>query len=151
MKYRRLSIEELSGFENEFVQFLIVNGIDASEWQKIKASDPIKAEDYIEIFSDLIFEGIVNKVQYIEYFDRQELKLFKCDPTQIYLTGITSEHPQNQIAEMIKNMQINPASFTIYHTSKGYVPDRNSEIFRMINSGGIVTDGTYYELFSKTI
>lgn len=38
MKYRRLTAEELSGLEKEFVHYLIINGIDAQEWEKLKAS-----------------------------------------------------------------------------------------------------------------
>ena len=149
MKYRRLSPEELSALEKEFIKFLIINGIDASEWVKINELDNKKANEMIDTFSDLVFEGIISKVVYIEYFDQDGLKLFKCEDDTIYLTGISSPIIFAKIEDMINHLSIHPELYSIYHTSKTYLPDKSTEIFRMIDTGGIVTDGKYYETLSK--
>lgn len=150
MKYRRLSPEELSALEKEFIKFLIINGIDASEWDKIKKNDQKKAVEMMDIFSDVVFEGIVNKVEYIEYFDQDGMKMFKCTEDKIYLTGISSSVIHKNIDDMISHLTLHPEKYSIYHTSKSYKPDKKTEIFRMINTGGIITDGKYYETFSKS-
>ena len=149
MKYRRLTAEELSGLEKEFINFLIVNGIDAQEWEKIKIHDLGQGEKMIEIFSDMIFEGICLKVKYLEHFDKQGLKLFRCDDDLIRLTGIISDTAFNSVQEMMAHIAKSPDEFRIFHTAKGYVPDKNMEIFRMISSGAVITDGTYYEHFQN--
>ena len=46
--YRALSLKELELFEQEFKEFLAVNGIDADLWTKIKIEDSEKVEKLIE-------------------------------------------------------------------------------------------------------
>ncbi len=150
MKYRRLTNEELYALEKEFIKFLIINGIDASEWVKIKDSDTKKAEEMLDLFSDVVFEGTINKVVYIEYYNQEGLKLFKCEKDKIYLSGISTQKYFPKIEDMLSHLAIHPEEFSIYHTSKPYKPDKNTEIFRMINTGGMVTEGIYYKMFSKT-
>jgi len=58
-KYRILSSEELELLEKEFIEFLVINGITADEWQKIKASEPEKTKKFIELFSDVVFEKLM--------------------------------------------------------------------------------------------
>ncbi|MBK8053090.1 MAG: hypothetical protein IPK35_07430 [Saprospiraceae bacterium] len=149
MKYRSLTGEELAGLEKEFINFLIVNGIDAQEWEKIKIHESGQGERMIDIFSDMIFEGICLKVKYLEHFDKQGLKLFRCDDHLIRLTGIITDTAFDSVHEMMVHIAKSPAKFRIFHTSKGYLPDRNMEIFRMISAGAVITDGTYYEHFQN--
>ncbi|MBK7638172.1 MAG: hypothetical protein IPJ13_30780 [Saprospiraceae bacterium] len=147
MKYRRLTAEELSGLEKEFVHYLIINGIDAQEWEKIKSVSAEKADKMIEIYSDMVFEGICAKVKYCEYFDKDGLKLFRCDEDEIRLTEIIPTSAFDSVQEMMTHLAKNPDEFRIFYTSKGYKPDRNLEIFRMISAGAVITNGTYYEHF----
>jgi cag pathogenicity island protein 24 len=149
MKYRRLTAEELSGLEKEFINFLIVNGIDAQQWEKIKSLDTGQAEKMIDIFSDMIFEGICSKVKYLEHFDTQGLKLFRCDDDLIRLTGIVPPQVFASVSEMLIHLSAHPDEYQTYHTSKAYMPDKNTEIFRMITAGAMITDGQYYEHFQN--
>ena len=66
LKYKRLSIEQLKELEKEFVDFLVVNGILAEDWLKLKETDPDKAEQMVDLFSDVVFEGILRKTDFIE-------------------------------------------------------------------------------------
>ena len=54
MKYRYLTPEELQLFEDELIQFLIVNGIDGPEWEKINKTNPDKARELVGLFSDVV-------------------------------------------------------------------------------------------------
>lgn len=145
MKYRRLTQDELEALTNEFVNFLIVHGIDAREWIRIKGDQPLKAIQMIDLFSDFVFDGIVRKVRYIEYFDDSGAKLFKCEDEVIHLIAIESEKPVSTLEDWQHLIQTNPASCSFIRTSKAYKPDRGSEIFRMITAGGQITQGDWFE------
>ena len=51
MKYRRLTIDELKELEQEFIQFLINNGIEGNDWEKIKPISSSK-DQIIELRGD---------------------------------------------------------------------------------------------------
>ena len=59
MKYRRLTLEELEPLENEFIDFLVVNGIIADDWRHLLAHDLEKSNQIIDAFSEVVFEGIM--------------------------------------------------------------------------------------------
>ncbi|MBK8518607.1 MAG: hypothetical protein IPL55_20680 [Saprospiraceae bacterium] len=149
MKYRRLSNQELESFEKEFIGFLVVNGIDADEWINIKKTDLNRTHALLEEFSDVILEGILTKIMYIEYFGDEGLKLFKCDENTIFLIGIEPPNSFTNLETMVADLSKHPDAYSIYYTSKDYIPDRNTELFRMIQSGGLVSNGHYYNQFSK--
>jgi hypothetical protein len=151
MKFRQLSIEELEGFKEEFVQFLIVQGIDADEWQRIKGDEPLRAVKMVGDFSDFIFSSIVSKVKYIEYFEPISLKLFKCEPETIHLMNISTQEVIQDLSTFLNKLADIPENFEIQRVSKNYYPDRHTEIFRMINGGGHVSDGKIYESLSDLI
>ena len=64
-KYRLLTAEELELFEKEFIDYLVVNGITADDWEKIKSEDQFKAEQIMALFSDVVFEKIMRQTQFL--------------------------------------------------------------------------------------
>lgn len=148
-KYRTLNAVELEALEGEFIKFLVLNGISAQDWIKIKESQPLVTNGLIDAFSDVVFEGIIRKVDYLEYSDQSSLKVFKCDEKKITLIGL--ENISNVTMDfrdlnlLFERVQSHPDSFTIFKTSKQYNPDRSTEIFKMISSGAIVTNKNWYE------
>jgi len=151
LKYRRLTQEELEALTDEFINFLIVHGIDSPEWIRIKGDEPVKAIQMIDLFSDFIFDGIVRKVRFIDYFDESGAKLFKCEDEIIHLIAIESEKPVKTVEDWQNQLQINPESCSIVRSSKAYIPDRGSEIFRMISAGGEITQGAWYEKLNSIL
>ena len=67
MKYRRLTLEELKPLENEFIDFLVVNGVIADDWEQLLANDVEKSNQIIDAFSEVVFEGIMRKTQFLEF------------------------------------------------------------------------------------
>jgi len=67
MKYRRLTLEELKPLEDEFIDFLVVNGVIADDWEQLLANDVEKSNKIIDAFSEVVFEGIMRKTQFLEY------------------------------------------------------------------------------------
>ncbi len=80
MKFRRFNKEELLDLEKEFARFLASQAIPADEWEKIKAEKPQQANDLIDIFSDMVFEQILDKVEYLELKTPKDLKTIHCQP-----------------------------------------------------------------------
>lgn len=67
MKYQRLSKEQFEELHQEFINFLATQSITSDEWEEIKTNKPEVAEQELDVFSDLIWEGVLNKVEYIEH------------------------------------------------------------------------------------
>jgi cag pathogenicity island protein 24 len=91
MKFRMLTEAELEILKDDFIKFLVVNGIDAAEWQRIKGDEPIRAVKMLEQFSDFVLDQSLGKVEYLEYLDKGGIKVFKLDTEEIQLIGIDSD------------------------------------------------------------
>ena len=73
MKYSRLTKEQFEEMKQEFINFLASQSITADEWEKIKKEQPKAAEQELDVFSDLIWEGVLNKVEYLEHFSANQI------------------------------------------------------------------------------
>ncbi len=145
MKYRVLTEDEFEALKDEFVKFLIVQGIDAASWQKMKDLEPDLAQKYLHDFSDFVFENTLQKIGYIDFFNGNRLKLFKCASDDIQLINIESVSKFETIQDFLKAMVSDLTGFTLQRHAKKYHPNRAVELFRMISSGGLVSDGHWYE------
>ncbi|MEX0273480.1 MAG: DUF6495 family protein, partial [Flavobacteriaceae bacterium] len=76
MKYVRLTKEQLEELHSEFVNFLATQSIDKEEWEDIKKNSPEVAEEELDVFSDLIWEGVLTKVSYVENISAHAMHLF---------------------------------------------------------------------------
>jgi hypothetical protein len=78
MKYKRLTKEQFEALHQEFITFLATQSIDKSEWDKIKAERPEVVEQELDVFSDLIWEGVLTNATYLEHFSKNHIFLFHC-------------------------------------------------------------------------
>ena len=85
MKFRMLTEEELECFEQEFKQFLIVNGVEAKEWEKMNVSNNEKAIQFVELFSDTVLQKVYGKIKYLEHRN------------DIFLSGFQVQQKQHRI------------------------------------------------------
>ena len=76
MKYARLTKEQLEELHPEFINFLATQSITADEWATIKEKQPLVAEEEIDVFSDLVWEGVLTKAQYLEHISPNQMHLF---------------------------------------------------------------------------
>lgn len=153
-KYRALTTEELHELEKEFVDFLVVNGITADQWVKIKEEDKPAAEDMIVLFSDVVMEGVLRNIQYLEFRTRDDIKTFQCLSEKIVLVGIRSDNPDVNFLDdgfLQTALQSPPKGIEVYTTYKGYKEDRQQELFRMIKSGCQVSDGKLFKALSMAL
>ena len=59
MKYTRLTKEQFEELNQEFINFLATQSITAEEWKEIKEQKPEVAEEELDVFSDLVWEGVL--------------------------------------------------------------------------------------------
>lgn len=148
-KYRILSLEELQALEKEFISYLILNGIDAGDWEKLKKEDKPAAEEIVEQFSEAVFEKIFRKVEYLEWISPKEIRTFQCLREKIVLVGIKAT-PESEAdftnPDYIKRTLENPQrDFKIYSTEKEYNKQREEELFEMTTYGCVISDGKLFK------
>ena len=155
MKYARLTKEQLEEMHQEFITFLATQGIDAKEWKSIKENKPKLAEEEIDIFSDLVWEKVLNKVNFLEHFSKHQMFLFKVEEFQISLIGIKVENPAIDLTTsdgyqwLRKNLMDEQVS--IYTSTKAISEERNTDIFALIKQGAHITKGELYAYFEKIV
>jgi len=153
MKYIRLTKEQLDEMHQEFINFLAAQSITAEEWESIKRDKPEVAEQELDVFSDLIWEGVLSKVEYLEHFSPQHMFLFKVDSLKISMISVEVENKSIDIttAQGYKWLQENfmKDEVNLYNSSKLLSDDRNNDIFVLIRQGASITQGDLYKWFEK--
>jgi hypothetical protein len=156
MRYKRLSLAELEALKHEFITFLVVQGIDASEWEKIKGSQSEKADSLIENFSDMVWDRIIQKVKYLETLDSQGIKLYHCDTDYLYMIGVYPENWEigvNSIEDFIYLLRLEPEKFKIVRAYREYKSnDKMQDIFHLIQSEkAYVSQGELYQSLQEKL
>ncbi len=153
MKYTRLTKEQLEELEPEFINFLATQSITGDEWAKIKKETPAVAEDELDVFSDLIWEGVLSKVVYLENISAQQMHLFELAEKEMKLIAVKVMNPKIDLTTEIgfswfkKNWQ---SDFVEYMTAaKAYTDDKNLDKFQLIKQGAVITKGELYKWFES--
>ena len=145
-------MEEL---HQEFINFLATQSITGEEWGKLKKEKPEVAEDELDVFSDLIWEGVLSKVQFLENISAQQMHLFHLQEKEMKLISVKVMNPDIDLGTkegfswFRKNYQ---SDFVEYLTaSKAYSADKNLDKFNLIRQGGAITKGELYQWFDNLI
>ena len=148
MKYKRLSKEQFEELHKEFINFLATQSIDKSEWDKIKSEKPEVAEQELDVFSDLIWEGVLTNAHYLEHFSKNHIFLFHCQEIQIQSIVLKALEPEVNFMEKEGLQWLSDNMFTdtveIHLGKKEYGVERNVVIFDLIKEGAILSDGQLY-------
>ncbi len=155
MKYRILSTEELSHFEEDLKAFLIIHGIDGPLWEKINREDPVKAVELVELFSDVVLQRVYENLQYLEFrssdsfavihlgSEQQELILVKSkDTTRADLSTVTSI--QAALSDSLEFLEF-------FKSRKNYDSTRELAIHSFIEQGCMVSDRTVWEALQQLL
>ncbi|WP_300438947.1 DUF6495 family protein [Christiangramia sp.] len=155
MKYARLTKEQFEEMHQEFINFLATQSITAEEWEQIKKKKPETAEEELDIFSDLVWEGVLNKVEYLEHFSPNQIFLFHITTATIELIAIKVENEAIDITtrEGYQWLQTNLMDETvnIYTSTRAISDDRNKDIFALIKQGANITKGGLYGYFKDVV
>ena len=151
MKYSRLTKEQLEELHQEFANFLAAQQIDKIEWDDIKENRPEVAEQELDIFSDLIWEGVLNNAKFLEHYSKQHIFLFGFDEREIQTIVIKSLESNIDFLTKEGLQWLSDAVFSdaveIRYGKKSFGSDRNKELFEIIQQGAILSDGVLYEQF----
>lgn len=155
MKYARLSKEQFEELHQEFINFLATQSITADEWADIKVNRPEAAEQELDVFSDLIWEGVLARVKYIEHISPQQLHLFN-----------TTKKDMRLIALKIKNKKVDLTTsegfqwlrdhllsddVEFFTSRKEYSDDASADKFKLIQQGGTITKGDLFRYFEDLV
>lgn len=154
MKYRRLTKEQFEELHQEFINFLATQSITHDEWTNLKVNKPELAETELDVFSDLIWEGVLNKAEYLEHISPQHMYLFYLNEDKMHAVvvnlkndvDITTEEGYNWLRENLMDENVE-----FLQADKDYTEDKNLDKFKMIEQGAVITKGDLYKYFDKLI
>jgi len=156
MKYARLTKEQFEELHKEFINFLATQSITADEWASIKANKPEVAEQELDVFSDLVWEGVLSKVEYIEHISKDQIHLFKVEEKQFRLIALKLNNQDDIDLSNSKGFQwlrenLLSDDLELFNAKKDYSDDKYLDIFTLIQQGGNITKGELFEYFDNLI
>ncbi|GAA4818821.1 DUF6495 family protein [Litoribaculum gwangyangense] len=155
MKYRRLTKEQFEELHQEFINFLATQSITHEEWTNLKANKPELAEMELDVFSDLIWEGVLNKAEYLEHFAPQHMYLFRLGKKKMKAIVVNIKNPEIDITTkegynwLRDNLMDDNVEFL--QADKAYSDDKNLDKFKMIEQGAVITKGDLFQYFDNLI
>ncbi|MFC2110365.1 DUF6495 family protein [Bacteroidota bacterium] len=155
MKYRQLTKEQFEELHEEFSRFLASQKIDVKEWRALKKEKPNVAEEEMNVFSDVVWDEVLNKAEFIEHFSKSSINLFKTQQTLIERILIRTSNPeinfQSEEGVLWLTKNAGDTSLEYFYAHKDYSKERNVEIFDLIEKGGVITKGGLYTSAAEII
>ncbi|MBU3681060.1 MAG: hypothetical protein FGM16_03870 [Flavobacterium sp.] len=154
MKYARLTKEQFEELHPEFIRFLATQSIDKAEWDSIKSTKPEVADQELDVFSDLIWEGVLSRATHLEYFSKNHVFLFHCKEQQIETIVLKSldasiDFLTNEGLHWLSD-HLFTKQLSMQQGVKKYA-ERNSDLFALIQQGAILSDGKLYDQIHSII
>ena len=119
MHYPCLSLAQLEALETDFVAFLIVNGVEGETWKTLNETNPSKAQELANLFSQVVWEKVLKETNYVKRLSESE-RIFG------YLG---EEHGVLLIGQQ------NPSGWTFHKAKKQWGGKRESEVFTLLQQG----------------
>lgn len=147
MKYRLLTEEELSATENQFINFLALNGITSDYWEKIKKNDQVRVNSLMEEFSDFIFDNILRNVDIIEHRSANSFTLYYSETNnnlsllriETKIPGLFNFNNEFEITELVNLFIDYSDQISIIKGEKKEIEDKKMEFFSLLESGGRIS------------
>lgn len=155
MKYSRLTKEQFEELHQEFINFLATQSVTADEWANLKVNKPELAETELDVFSDLVWEGVLNKAEYLEHFSPQHIYLFRLGDKKMKAIVVNVKNKEVDITTqkgydwLRKNLMDECVEFL--QADKDYTNDKNLDKFKMIEQGASITKGELFTYFNDLI
>lgn len=155
MKYTRLTKEQFEELHQEFINFLATQSITAEEWADIKSDKPEVVEEELDIFSDLVWEGVLKQVIYLEHISPQQMHLFHLKEKDMHLIAVklnkdTVDLTTSEGFEWFRNNLMSD-DVEFLTANKVYSDDKALDKFKLIQQGGVITKGDLYKYFEKLV
>ncbi len=114
----------------------------------MKKEDPENANKMLILFSDVALEGSLRKIEYVEYRVRNKLHIIRCFIDKMVLVGISSDNVTVDFtnSDILQKSIDNPSDgIKVYTSEKKYEVNREMDIFKMTQSGFLISDGNLYK------
>lgn len=155
MKYKRLTKEQFEELHQEFANFLAAQSIDKLEWDTIKQNKPEVADQELDVFSDLVWEGVLMNAKYLEHFSKNHIFLFHCQENEFRSIIIKSLVLEVDFLTKAGLQWLSDNLFTdnveLHTGKKEYQNLRNESIFKLIVDGAILSDGQLYNQINEIV
>ena len=133
---------------------LATQSITADEWKTIKENTPEVAEQELDVFSDLVWEGVLKKVTYLEHISAQQMHLFHLNKDEMHVLALklkneidlTTKEGFNWLRD---NLLDDAVEFL--QAKKEYSKDRQLDKFKLIQQGAVITKGELFKYFNKLV
>lgn len=139
----------------EFSRFLAAQSINAQEWEQIKQEKPEVAEQELDVFSDLVWEGVIKAAKFLEHRSKGQLFLFELAEDQIHLIAVRVTNPEIDLtAEEGMNWlgeNLGSEAVQLYTSSNSYGADKGAAIFDLIQKGAVLTSGEVYRQLREIV
>ena len=155
MKYSRLTKEQFEELHQEFINFLATQSITADEWTNIKQNTPDVAEQELDVFSDLVWEGVLKRVRYLEHISPHQMHLFHCLENEMRLIALKVKNNKvdlttNEGFEWFRNNLLSD-DVEFFSAKKTYSEDKALDKFKLIEQGAVITKGDLFNYFEKLV
>ena len=119
MHYPCLTLAQLEALESDFVAFLIVNGVEGETWKTLNETNPSKAQELANLFSQVVWEKVLKETRHVKRVSETERVFgFLGEEQGILLIG-----------------QQNPNGWVFHKANKHWVNNRESEVFALLQQG----------------
>ncbi len=154
-KFRRLRRDELEEVTPQFVKFLSVNGIDAQSWVRIKEDDPRRADGLILQFSQIVFAGVIEKIEYLVQRKPHDLRSYRCGSDKIEMRGLlisgntSVDLTDASLAprQIFEQLRADGATPKLYTAERAYLPiGRDQDIFLRMEEGALIDNGELFRI-----
>lgn len=155
MKFRQLTKEQFLALSNEFAEFLATQQIDVKEWELIKKDKPLMAEEELNLFSDIVWQDVLTKTEYLEHISESHINLFKCNSKEVIRIYIKLNDLNRNFLKpedyrwFLENLLDD--SIDYFKAVKKYSKDRNKEIFELIEMGSEISKGDLFNAIKELI
>ena len=155
MKYSRLTKEQFEELHKEFINFLATQSITAKEWTDIKVNKPNVAEQELDTFSDLVWEGVLKQVKFLEHISANQMHLFQCLENEMRLIALKVKNKTIDLStkegfEWFKNNLLSD-DVEFFSAKKSYSEDKAQDKFKLIQQGAVITKGDLFQYFEKLV
>lgn len=150
-KYRLLSDKELAELEEDFVKYLVVNGIDADQWKDMLVNQTEKAQKITDLFSDVVFEKIMREISFLDFYASDYIQAIQCLEDKMIMVAIKRKSGDLDLSE-IDLGKIPADQVEIFQGEKSYQKSREEELFEMTEKGYQISEGQLFkQLILKTV
>ena len=102
MKYSRLTKEQFDSLNFEFSKFLASHSIDKLKWSEMKIKNKPQIDILLDKFSDLVWDDILSKENYLIHTSKNQLFLFYCGKK--FMEAIVLKLKKNDLDFRINNV-----------------------------------------------